>query len=47
VIEWWSAVSYRLLQENERLISLGIEEEMGAIYLIVTFIAVLQFSNNL
>ena len=35
------AVSYRLLLENECLLSLGIEEEMGAINLIVTFIAIL------
>jgi hypothetical protein len=41
--EWWPAVSYRLLLENECLPSLGIEEEIGAIYLIATFIA---SSNN-
>jgi hypothetical protein len=46
VSECWSAVSYRLLLENECLLSLGIWEEMRAIYLIVTFIAILQFSNN-
>jgi len=44
--EWWPAVSYRLLLENECLLSLGIGGEMAAIYLTVTFIAILQFSNN-
>jgi hypothetical protein len=46
VSECWPAVSYRLSLENECLLSLGIWEEMRAIYLIVTFITILQFSNN-
>jgi len=34
--EWWPAVNYRLLLENECLLSLGIRGEIAAIYLIVT-----------